>query len=107
MKGGERKEDPSCMVVNEEIPQEEQQPGPSWQCKNLAELSNDESSVEEEGDGTTCSICKILWVELMEKCGDWVQCDICDEYICPKCYDKRDISADDDFFVAFTSDHKY
>ena len=44
----------------------------------------------------------------MEKCRDWVQCHIYDEYICPKCYDKRDISADDDFFfVAFALDHKH
>ena len=35
-----------------------------------------------------------------EKCGDWVQCDICDEYICLKCYEKRDISADDDFICS-------
>ena len=98
---------PSGTVVNEEIPQEEQQPVPSWQCNNMVESSNDESSDEEEDDGTTCKIWKILWIELMKKCGDWVQCDMCDECICPKCYDKRDISADDDFFVVFASDHKY
>ena len=37
----------------------------------------------------TCKICKIPWIELTEKCGNWVQCAICDEYICPKRYDKR------------------
>ena len=41
------------MVANEEIPQEEQQPGPSLQCNNLTDSSNDESSDEEEDDGTT------------------------------------------------------
>ena len=30
---------------------------------------------------------------LTEKCRDWSQCDMCDEYICSKCYGKRD----DDF----------
>ena len=30
-------------------------------------------------------------------CRDCAQCDIWDQYICPKCYDKKDISADDDF----------
>ena len=34
---------PSDTVVNEEIPQEEQQPGPSQQYNNLAKSSNDES----------------------------------------------------------------
>ena len=99
------------MVFNEEMPQEKQQPGPSRQCNNLAESSNDESSTEEENDeeddGTTCNVCKISWIELTKKCGDQVQCNICDEYICPKCYGKRDISADDDLFAVLGSDHKY
>ena len=90
------------MVVNKEIPEEEQQPGPLRQCNNLAESSNDRSS-DAEGHDFTCKICEILWIELT----DWVQCDICDEYICPKCYGKRDISADDHFFVVFASDQKY
>ena len=51
------------MIVNEEIPQEEQQTGTSRQCNNLAESSNDESSEDEEDDGTTCKICKIPWIE--------------------------------------------
>ena len=78
--GRNRKEEPSGTVVNEEIPQEDQQPGPSQQCNNLAKSSNGESSNEEEDDGTTFIICKIPWTELTEKCGDWAQCAICDEY---------------------------
>ena len=39
---------PSGTVVNEEMLQEEQQPGPSLQCNNLAKSSNDESSNEEK-----------------------------------------------------------
>ena len=81
------------------MPQEQQQQGSSRQCNNLAASSNDESNGEGEDDGTTCKICKIPWKELMEKCGYWIQCDICDEYICPKCYEKRNISADDDFLL--------
>ena len=50
---GRGKKIPSSTVVNEEMPQEEQQPGPLRQCNNLAESSNDESSVEGEKDGTT------------------------------------------------------
>ena len=69
--------------------------------------SNDESSNEEEDDGTAWEICKILWIELTEICRYRVQCDIFDEYICQKCYEKKDISADDYFFVVFASDHKY
>ena len=78
--------------------QEEQQPSLSPQNNNLDESLNDESGDEEEDDGITYKFCKIPWIELTKKWGDCVQCDICDQYICPKCYDKRDISADDDFF---------
>ena len=77
------------MVVNKEISQEGQQPGPLPQCNNLTESSNDESSIEVEDDGSTCKVCKIPLIELTKKCGNWVQYDICDEYICPKCYDER------------------
>ena len=37
---------PSDTVVNEEIPQEEQQPGPSQQYNNLAKSSNDERRIQ-------------------------------------------------------------
>ena len=71
------------------------------QCNNLAESSNNESCDEEEDDGTTtCKTYKIPWIELTEKCGDWVQRDICNEYFCLKRYDKRGISADDDIFYS-------
>ena len=62
-KRGREKKIPSGAVVSEETPQEEQQPGPSWQINNLAEPSNDESSDEEEHNGTNCKICNIPWVE--------------------------------------------
>ena len=39
---------PSETVVNEEIAQDEQQPGPSRQGNNLVELSDDESSDEKK-----------------------------------------------------------
>ena len=101
--GGKRKrkeEIPPGTVVNEEIPQEKYYPGPLRPCNNTAEPSNDKGTNEEQDDGTTNKICKIPWKELTEKRGDWVQCNTCDKYICPKCYDKRGISADDDFFVS-------
>ena len=63
---GRGKKIPSGTVVYEEISQEEQQPDPLRQCNNLAKPSK------------------------IEKCADWVQCDICDEYISPKSYDKRE-----------------
>ena len=43
---GRGKKIPSGTVVNEEIPLEEQQPGPSQQCNNLAKSSNHQSSIE-------------------------------------------------------------
>ena len=55
---GRGKKIPLGTVVNEEVPQEEQQLGRSQQCSNLAESSNDESS-DGEGDDTTCKMCKI------------------------------------------------
>ena len=94
---GRRKKIPSGTDVNEEIPPKKQERGPSPQCNNFAESSNDDSSNKEEDEGTACKICKIPWIALREKSGDRVQCDICDEYICVKCYFKRDISADDKF----------
>ena len=43
-------------VINEEISQKEQQPVPSYQCNNLSETLSDESSAEEQDDGTSCKI---------------------------------------------------
>ena len=63
--------------------------------------------IEVEDNYITYKICKTLWIELTKKRGDSVPCDTCDEYICPKCYDKRNISADDDFLVVFVLEHKY
>ena len=78
----------SGTVFNKEI-EEEEQPSPSRQSNNFTESSNDESTNEEEDDGTTCNICYIPWIKLTGKCEDWVQCDACDEYVCPKRSDKR------------------
>ena len=36
----------------------------------MAKSSTDESSDEEKDDCSTSKICKILWLELMEKCGN-------------------------------------
>ena len=45
---GNEEEERKHLQVNEEIPQEEQQPGPSRKCNNLTESSNDESSDKED-----------------------------------------------------------
>ena len=89
--------------------QEEEQPGLSRQSSNLTESNHQmmRVAIKKEDDSTTCKIWDVPWIELAEKYRDWVRYDIYDEYICPKCYDKRDISADDNFFVVFASDHKY
>ena len=73
---GRGKKLPSGTVAHEEIAQEQQQPGPRRKCNSLTESLNDENSDEKEYDGTTCKICKITWIELTEKCGDWLQCEI-------------------------------
>ena len=62
---GREKKIPSGTAVSEEIPQEEQQPGTLRQCNSLAKSLNDESSDEDEDDGTACKICKIPWIKLM------------------------------------------
>ena len=56
-KRGRGKKIPSGTAVNDEIPQEKQQPGPSLIRNNLDKSSNGESSNEEESGGTTCRIC--------------------------------------------------
>ena len=77
-------------------------------CNNLTESSNDVTNNKEKDNGTTCKICKISSIELTDKEEDWVQCDICDQYIFPKCFDRTDIFADDDCFVVSASlNHKY
>ena len=91
-KRGKGKKISSATVVDEEIPQEEKKPDSSQKCNILAESSNDESSDEEEDDGTTYKIFNIPRIELKEKCGYQAQCDICDEYIVPKCFQKRYIN---------------
>ena len=45
---GNEEEERKHLQVNEEIPQEEQQPGTSRKCNNLTESSNDESSDKED-----------------------------------------------------------
>ena len=75
-------------LPNDEIPEEEEQLGPSQQYNNLAESLNDESS-DEKNCETTCKVCKTPWIEMTEKYRDWAQCNICDEYVCQKCYGKR------------------
>ena len=79
-KRGKEKKIPSGTIVNEEIPQKEQQLGPSRQYNNLP---NDESSDGEEDDATTCKIDKIPSIELTEKCEDI--CDISHQYISSRC----------------------
>ena len=94
---------PSGTVVNGELPQEEQEAGTLQQFNNLGKSSNGESSNEKD-DGTTCKICKIPRKQLTGKCADWVQCDICVEYVCPKCYNNGDISTVVILFVVFAAD---
>ena len=65
--GGRGKTIQSGMVVNEETPQEEQEPGLLPQSNNLSESSNDENSDDEEENGTNCKPCMISWIELTEK----------------------------------------
>ena len=59
---GREKKIPAAMVANEKIAQEEQQPGLSRRCSNLADSLNDERRNEEEDEATTYKICKILWI---------------------------------------------
>ena len=53
---GRGKKVPQDMAANKEILQVKQQPGPSWQCTNVTESSNDETSDEEKDDGTNISV---------------------------------------------------
>ena len=86
---------PSGTVVNEEITQEEQQLG---LCANATIFPNHQIM--------RAAIKKKMMVVPAKYARSHGQ-NICDEYICPKCYRKRDIFADYDFFVVFASDRKY
>ena len=55
--------------------------------QQFVKSSNDESSDEEEDMMVLPA--EFVPLDRTEKCEGWVQCDICDEYICPKCHDKR------------------
>ena len=78
-RGGGRKIS-SGTIFNAQIPQEEQQSGPLWQCNNLSEF-------KEVDDGNTRKIWIIPQIEMTKKYGDWVQYDIYNDIICPKCHD--------------------
>ena len=53
-------------------------------------LKNDDNNVSDEecrpwlGDSnvTVCSVCNRLWEDYTKK-GNWLLCNICEEYICP------------------------
>ena len=65
--------------------------------KKIEEDEEDvESESEEEEDNTTCSLCGQLWRKYTKK-GQWLICDLCDQYICPKCV-PRDTDYADDFY---------
>ena len=105
-KRGREKKIPSGTVANEETPQEEQKPDPTRQCNSLAESYRRIMTAAMKRKMVAVPA-QIPWIELTEKCGDWAQYNIFDEYICPNSYKKKDILAGDDFFVEFASDQNY
>ena len=64
-----------------------------------------DSSSEEENvdDGTMWKICPVKWIDLTKNGGIWVQCNICDDYICPNCYRANDVKEDEDFYCSICS----
>ena len=84
----------SSTVANEEILQEESSQAHRGNATIWLNHRMMRAAIKNETMVLPGKICKITWIELAEKCGGWIQCDICDEYIRPRCYGKRDISAD-------------
>ena len=64
------------------------------------EDAKDDDEENNEGDNgeesTACLVCGRLW-KTYTKRGEWLICDICDQYVCPKCVPKE-IDYEDDFF---------
>ena len=58
--------------------------------------NNSDVSEDEEIDQTRCIMCNRLWRKYNGK-EQWLICDICDEYVCPK-YVPDNTDLDDDFF---------
>ena len=61
-------------------------------------VSDSNSQEEDVDDGTVCKICSFKWIDLTENSSMWVQCDICDDYICRNCYTDDDLKDDEDFY---------
>ena len=89
----------------EEIHREEQEPGSSQLCNKLLHRMMTGAMKNKMMVMRKISF-KIPWINLTKKYGNLVRCDVCDEYICPKYYDKIDIFLGDGFFVFFASNHK-
>ena len=61
-------------------------------AKRLAPESKSEAE-----DDVKCKFCPNWWASYKDKNGEqWLQCDLCDEYICPKCL-PGDIDLEDDY----------
>lgn len=55
------------------------------QCE---EEDGNQESEDEDLDNTACILCGTLWRIYIRK-GTWLICDICDDYVCPKCVQKN------------------
>ena len=55
------------------------------QCE---EEDGNQESEDEDLDNTACILCGTLWRIYIPK-GTWLICDICDDYMCPKCVQKN------------------
>jgi hypothetical protein len=68
---------------------------PAKMVLELSDPEEEESSDEEQADAL-CVKCRRRW-QTYKGNGVWVCCDVCDEYVCPKCVPK-DTDMDDDFY---------
>ena len=56
-----------------------------------------------EDDGTIYKICKIRWIDLTQSNGSWGECDLCNDYMCLKCYNVEELNANDDYYCSVCS----
>ena len=89
--------------IEEEDRQKKQRQHSQGRCqqqKKLAELTSepDNESSDDEDDDTSWKQCERYWFTYKgKKSENWLICDLCDQYICPKCV-LKDVDLNKDFF---------
>ena len=88
--------------IEEEDTQKKQRQHSQGRCqqqKKLAELTSEpDNESSDDDDDTSWKQCGRYWFTYKgKKSVNWLICDLCDQYICPKCV-LKDVDLNKDFF---------